>query len=103
MMVATEELPNDIAALKRIILKQQEQQQAAIDAAVKAAVAAILRRYYGPRSERFDPRQLFLFGQQIDQSPLDEKSVSEEAGETLVTRRAKKRSPHGLAGNCLSI
>jgi transposase len=69
--------------------------RAAVDAAVQAAVAAILRRYYGPRSERFDPRQLLLFGQRVDQLPLDEASIAEEAGQPLVTRRVKNRHEHG--------
>jgi transposase len=95
MSVAIAELPNDVAALKRLILEEREQRQAAIDAAVKAAVAALLRRYYGPRSESFDPRQLLLFGQRIDQCPLDEQSIAEEAGEQLVTRQARNRHSHG--------
>jgi transposase len=77
------------------IERLQAERQAAIDAAVKAAVAAILRRYYGPRSETFDPRQLLLFGQRIEALPLDEASVAEEAGEQLVTRRVKNRDQHG--------
>ena len=40
---------------------------------MKAAIQAILRRYYGPRSESFDPRQLLLFGQHVEQMPLDER------------------------------
>ena len=78
----TDELPNDVVALKRIIVEIHKQsaaeiarlkaeQQAAIEEAVKAAVAAILRRYYGPRSEKFDPRQLLLFGELVVDSPLD--------------------------------
>jgi transposase len=114
MTFATQELPNDVEALKRIIvdlrhqsaaeierLKAEQQAaideavQAAIDEAVQAAVAAILRRYYGPRSEKFDPRQLLLFGQRVDQLPLDEQNIKDEAGEQLVTRRIKKRHQHG--------
>ena len=96
-MAAVDELPNDVEALKRIIIEQQERHQAeiaaAVDEAVKAAVAAILRRYYGPRSESFDPRQLFLFGQQVVDSPLDTASVEEESGEPLKTRRPRHK--HG--------
>jgi transposase len=113
-MTPIEELPDDIAALKRLIVEREAgyaaeltaqmealrqqmeaEQKAAIDEAVKAAVAAILRRYYGPRSESFDPRQLLLFGQQVEQMPLDEASIAEEAGELLVTRRVKRRDQHG--------
>ena len=116
-MPTLEELPNDVTALKRLILEERRrrdteieqlkaqqqaeaerfeaEKQAAIDAAVKAAVMAILRRYYGPRSERFDPRQLLLFGQHVATAPLDQASVEEEANEKLVTRRVKNRDPHG--------
>lgn len=90
------ELPNDIEALKRIILDQQQvmermQQEHA------AAIAALFRRYYGPRSERFDPSQLLLFGQQIDQSEVDKASVEDEAGQILVTRHIRRRDKHGRA------
>jgi transposase len=103
MTLAIDELPNDVTALKQLILAEREQRQAAIDeavksridAAVQAAVAAILRRYYGPRSETFDPRQLLLFGQRIEALPLDEASIADEAGEPLVTRRVKNRDRHG--------
>lgn len=95
MTMALKDLPNDVAALKRIIVEQQERHQAEIEQAVREAVAAILRRYYGPRSEKFDPRQLLLFGQQVVQAPLDEQSVEEEAGEKLPTRRIKNRHRHG--------
>jgi transposase len=108
-MTRTDELPNDVAALKQLIADQQQiidriREEAARQleaererhaAELKAAVTALLRRYYGPRSERFDPRQLLLFGQAVDQLPLDEKSVAEEAGERLVTRRVKNRDQHG--------
>jgi transposase len=121
MTMAIDDLPNDVTLLKQYLVEREGQllsereaivarirqdmaaeierlraeQQAAIDKAVKEAVAAILRRYYGPRSERFDPRQLLLFGQHVEQAPLDEQSVEEEAGEKLTTRRVKNRDRHG--------
>ena len=121
MTLAINELPNDVALLKQLIVEREsfidrireeaaaqleaeraerqaaidEAVKAAVDAAVQAAVAAILRRYYGPRSEKFDPRQLLLFGRQIDALPLDEASIAEEAGEPLITRRVKHRDQHG--------
>jgi transposase len=64
-------------------------------AELKAAIQALLRRYYGPRSESFDPRQLLLFGQIVEQMPLDEAAVEAESGEKLVTRRVKNRHQHG--------
>jgi len=117
-------LPDDIGALKQFFIEYQqhvvderrqrdalvarireeaaaqlEAQAARLEAKhaaeMKAAIAALLRRYYGPRSESFDPRQLLLFGQVIEQAPLDEASVSQEAGEQLVTRRVRHRDNHG--------
>lgn len=92
------------AAQQRAALAERIRQEAAeqleslrqrLEAEHKAAILAILRRSYGPRSERFDPRQLLLFGRVIDQMPLDEAAIAEEAGEELTTRRIKKRHKHG--------
>jgi hypothetical protein len=38
-----------------------------LEAEHKTVVEALLRRYYGPRCERFDPRQLALFEQCVEQ------------------------------------
>ncbi|MDX2037240.1 MAG: IS66 family transposase [Isosphaeraceae bacterium] len=116
-MTRIDELPDDPALLKRLLVEQREQLRAEHDALVervrqeaadqleaqrlrleaekKAEIDAILRRFYGPKSERFDPRQLLLFGIQVDTMPLDEPSVEEEAGEQLVTRRVRNRDKHG--------
>jgi len=109
MTVAVDELPNDVARLKQLIREERRQRDAEFerlrkDAAAEierlkseyqAALAALFRRYYGPRSESFDPRQLLLFGQRVEELPLDEASVAAESGERLVTRRVKHRDPHG--------
>lgn len=86
------------ALVERIHQEAAEQMEALrqrLEAEHQAVVAALLRRYYGPRSERFDPRQLLLFGQLVDTQPLDESSIEEESGEKLVSRRAKPRHRHG--------
>jgi transposase len=95
MTLAVDDLPDDVDALKRMIVDQQARYEAEIEKAVRDAVAAILRRYYGPRSEKFDPRQLLLFGQHVDHAQSDRASVEEESGEQLVTRRIKNRDKHG--------
>ncbi len=113
MTPAIDDLPDDVAELKRWFVEELQQRESLLEsireeaarqlaaerarhaAELKAAIQAILRRYYGPRSERFDPRQLLLFGQRIDQLPLDEASIADEAGEPLVTQRVKKRHEHG--------
>lgn len=109
MTLAMDQLPNDVALLKQFIVerdavierireeaaREMESLRQQMEAEHKAVVAALLRRYYGPKSERFDPRQLLLFGQRVEALPLDEASITEEAGEPLVTRRVKRRDPHG--------
>jgi transposase len=94
MTISREELPNDVEALKRIIVEQQQAMER-LEAEHQAALAALFRRYYGPRSETFDPRQLLLFGERVEQLPLDEASIAAEAGEQLVTRRVRNRDQHG--------
>ena len=69
---ATLELPDDPILLKQIIAQRDEQlEQVKREAAErieamtqqhKAELAAVLRRFYGPKSEKFDPRQLLIFG-----------------------------------------
>lgn len=61
----------------------------------KAEVDALLRRFYGPHNERFDPTQLLLFGRLIDTMPLDTRAVEQEAKQPLKDRRAKNRHKHG--------
>jgi len=120
-MLCIEQLPDDPAVLKQLLVREcgaRDRQIAEREAALtqrtaqldqikreaaeqiealkarhQAELAAVLRRFYGPRSERFDPRQLLLFGQHIDTTPIDAGSVEEEAGQKLVTRRARHK--HG--------
>ena len=116
MTIAIDQLPDDPTLLKQFIAEREQvwaQRESLIAqikdeaarqleaererhaAELKAAVAAILRRYYGPRSEKFDPRQLLLFGQQVDTALLDAENIAEESGEKLTTRRIKRRDKHG--------
>lgn len=110
-------LPDDPALLKRLVVEERQRREELVArireefaaqleaqaerleakhaAELKAAIQALLRRYYGPRSERFDPRQLLLFGLTVEQQPLDEASIAAEAGEPLATRRIKNRHHHG--------
>ncbi len=118
-MICVEQLPDDPALLKCMLVEQHACHEAEKEAAIRAAVAAeiqaavdeavqaavakaikettalFLRRFYGPRNERFDPRQLLLFGLKIDEMPLDEASIADESQEDLVTRRVAKRHKHG--------
>jgi transposase len=108
---ATLELPDDPILLKQMIgqrdavIAQREAQMEQIkrEAAErieamqqqhKAEMAAVLRRFYGPKSEKFDPRQLLIFGLAVaDQIPVDEKVVEAGTGEKLKTRRVNHK--HG--------
>jgi transposase len=116
-MLEVDQLPDDPALLKRVLIEQLAERDARIErirqeateqmeslrqrmeaekkAEIEAAVKAILKRYYGPRSERFDPTQLLLFGLKVEEIPIDEKSIAEESGEELLTRRVAKRHKHG--------
>jgi len=61
----------------------------------QAEMEAVFRRFYGPKSERFDPAQLLLFGIVIDSLAVDENAVEAESGEKLTTRRIQHK--HGRA------
>ncbi len=106
-----DELPSEEQALIAIIRRQRDEltrrdatiEQIKREAADqieaerqrhKTEIDALLRRFYGPRSEHFDPTQLFLFGILVDRVPIDEKSVEQEAGEKLLTRRVRHHK-HG--------
>jgi len=105
----TKTLPDDPAMLKQLLLQERAARAADIEQikqeaantieAMKqkhqAEVEALLRRFYGPKSERFDPAQLLLFGIVIDSMPVDENAIEAESGEKLVTRRIQHK--HGRA------
>jgi transposase len=109
-MDATDMLPDDPAVLKQMLVSERQQHTATLDQIKreaaerieameqrhKAEVDAILRRFYGPHSERFDPTQLLLFGLAVaEQIPFDEKAVEAETGQKLLTRRVAHRHNHG--------
>jgi transposase len=108
-MLSVDQLPDDPALLKQIFLRElaareaiieQIKQEAAsrieaMEEKHKAEIAAVLRRFYGPKNERFDPRQLLLFGVHVDTVPLDTSAVEEAAGEKLVNRRVRHKHGRG--------
>ena len=102
---ATLELPDDPILLRQIIVQREAQlEQVKREAADrietlvqqhKAEMAAVLRRFYGPKSEKFDPRQLLIFGiAAAEQIPVDKAVVEAETGEKLSTRRVNHHK-HG--------
>jgi transposase len=89
-------LPDDPKLLKAMIAQIKQEAAERIEAMKQqhqAELAAVLRRFYGPKNERFDPRQLLLFGVQVDTMELDTLAIEEAAGEKLVTRRVRHK--HG--------
>ena len=92
MSDAIDQLPDDPALLKQM-LAERDRYIAAMEARHKAEMAAILRRFYGPRSEAFDPTQLLLFGLAVaPDTPIDPNSdearaAEAESGQKLKTRR----------------
>ena len=103
--IDAEQLPDDPALLKRMIAErdaaiEQIKREAAEQLEAerqrhKAEMDAVLRRFYGPRSEKFDPTELLLFGLGVaEQLPVDPGVVQAESGERLVTRRVNHHK-HG--------
>jgi hypothetical protein len=86
-----DELPDDPAMLKQMIVRIKREAAERIEAMEqrhKAEMDAVLRRFYGPRSEKFDPTELLLFGLTIaEQVPVDENVVEAESAQKLITRR----------------
>jgi transposase len=101
------QLPDDPALLKRLIAQrdavieqikreaaeQMESLRLRLEAEKRAAIDAILRRFYGPRSEAFDPTQLLMFGvtaapdMPIDPASDEATAAEAESGQKLTTRR----------------
>lgn len=89
-------LPDDPKLLKAMIVQIKQEAAERIEAMAQkhqAEIAAVLRRFYGPKNERFDPRQLLLFGLRVDTMPLDTSAVEEATGQKLVNRRVRHK--HG--------
>ncbi len=95
-----DQLPDDPILLKQMIVRiraeaaeQLEAQRLRLEAEKQAAIDAILRRFYGPRSEAFDPTQFLMFGVTVaPETPIDpawdEATAAEaESGQKLTSRR----------------
>jgi transposase len=108
-MDAADTLPDDPILLKQMLLQERARLQAQIEQIRQEAAAAmeaerqrhqaemeaVFRRFYGPKSERFDPAQLLLFGIVVDSQAVDADAVKAESGEKLTTRRIQHK--HGRA------
>jgi transposase len=90
-----EQIKREAARDREIIKEEATNQIETMKQKHQAEVESLLRRFYGPKSERFDPRQLLMFGVVIDSMPLDEQAIEAESGEKLTTRRIQHK--HGRA------
>jgi transposase len=88
-----EDLPDDLATLKRMVLEllaSLHQRDCNIEG-MQHRIDLLLRRLYGPRSERFNPDQLLLFAEMIAGQDTAE-SPTEPAAPRQPQRRCR---PHG--------
>jgi transposase len=89
-----EQLPNDIATLKRMVLEllaSLHERQRDYEA-VRHRLDLLLRRLYGPRGERFDPNQPLLFAETAASQDTPTEAPAEPAPPNLPKRRCR---PHG--------
>jgi len=103
------QLPDDPQALKRIIAERDQlitQERAAHAAEIQTLrednallqhrLNLLLRSSYGPRAERFDPRQLLLFGLRVPPiEPAEPATGPLPDAADQESTSGKKRKPHG--------
>jgi len=90
---AAEQLPDEVATLKRMVLEllASLHERDRDIAGLRHRIDLLLRRLYGPRSERFPPNQLLLFAEMIAGQDTAE-SPTEPAAPRPPRRRCR---PHG--------
>lgn len=92
--LTAEQLPDDVATLKRLVLEllatvQQDQRD---KEALHDRIHRLLQRLYGPRGERFDPSQLLLFAERAAGQEPAPPPPAQPDQQHQSKRRAK---PHG--------
>ena len=104
------QLPDDSAALKRLIAQERAAHTAALallaerekailtlredNALLQHRLNLLLRASYGPRAERFDPRQLLLFGLRVP--PIESVPGPDSTPQARADDRPRApRHPHG--------
>ena len=97
-MPTREQLPKDVTTLQDMVLElltTVHHDRLDINE-LRQRIAMLLRRLYGPRSERFNPDQLLLFDDPPDgqdqQAPIDPATPSSTESSSGAKRKAK---PHG--------
>jgi transposase len=95
-----EQLPNDLATLKAMILEllvtlRQERQD---KEGVQQRLHLLLQRLYGPKTERFHPDQLLLFAEGVasaSAAPPAPETAAAPAAETVPPTSPRRARPHG--------
>src|SRR5262245_3497957 len=90
---AAEHLPDDPATLKRMVMElvaSLHERQRDIEA-LRHRLHVLLRRLYGPRGERFDPRQLLLFLEPA----AGQDAVTAHSEPAEPTKPQRRCRPHG--------
>jgi transposase len=94
--IPAERLPDDLATLKRMIVELLAtlQQRERDNEALRHRLDLLLKRLYGPRGERYDPNQLWLFAD-LAAAP-DSPAAPTEPGQPAEADPPKRRArPHG--------
>jgi transposase len=95
-----EQLPDDLLTLKRMILELATtlRQERRDKDALQHRIDQLLRRLFGPRSERFRPDQPLLFGDLVPGADQDQTAAADSqaaADEQPPPRRRRQAKPHG--------
>jgi len=93
MTIDTTSLPQDLAACHGMIrsLAEEVESQARLNEQLEHRIQLLLRRYYGPRAERYDPKQLLLMANEaLAPAAVEETEETEEPRSPPRRRRRRK-------------
>ena len=91
--LTADRLPNDVATLQRMVLEllASLQERDRDSEALRHQIALLVKRLYGPRGERYDPNQPWLFADLA--APPDSPTAPAEAAAAEPPKRRAR--PHG--------
>jgi len=94
--LTADRLPDEVATLKAMIVElvTSLQQRDRDNQALRHRIDLLLKRLYGPRGERYDPQQPWLFAELA--AALDNPAAAPEPDQTAEAEQPKRRArPHG--------
>src|SRR5271155_737030 len=91
-----EQLPDDLLTLKRMIVElvTTVREERHVNDALQQRIDLLLRRLFGPRSERYRPDQPLLFGDDVLEADLDPAAAAAEPPPPR-SGRPRQAKPHG--------